>query len=104
MRVLSLLSLLNALLMIGGAVHAGQADDKGVRHGDLPQKWITGGPKCAEAPDGQYNEDPYIIRESACTDAGKPFLYRFFGEGYSSAQTGENAGNRTGQLALRIDF
>lgn len=55
----------------------------GIRGGELPQKWITGGPKCAEVPDWQvqeYNEDLYILRESGCTDYEKPFLYLFFGK------------------------
>lgn len=62
---------------------APQADGAGVRRGELPQKWITGGPKCAEVPDWQvqeYNEDLYILRESGCTDYEKPFLYLFFGK------------------------
>ena len=34
-----------------------------VRGGQLPQKWITGGPNCMEVPDWQiqqYNEDLFI--------------------------------------------
>jgi len=53
-----------------------------VRGGQLPQKWITGGPNCVEVPDWQvheYNEDFFIIRESGCTDFEKPFLFLFFG-------------------------
>ncbi len=65
------------------SIQAQQADDKGVRHGQLPQKWITGGPKCAEVPDWQvqeFNADLFIIRQSGCTDSEKPFLYLFFGK------------------------
>lgn len=54
-----------------------------VRRGDLPAKWITGGPKCIEVPDWQvqeYNQDLYILRESGCTHYEKPFLYLFFGK------------------------
>jgi hydroxyacylglutathione hydrolase len=82
MRVSFSLSLCTALFATAGAIQAQQADDKGVRHGEFPNKWITGGPKCAEVPDWQvqeYNEDLYIIRESGCTDPEKPFLYLFFG-------------------------
>src|SRR5580658_8697147 len=53
-----------------------------VRGGQLPPRWITGGPKCMEVPDWQvqqYNEDLFILRESGCTDYEKPFLYLFFG-------------------------
>jgi hydroxyacylglutathione hydrolase len=70
-------------LIVAITLQAQQADDKGVRHGQLPQEWITGGPKCAEVPDWQvqeYNEDLYIIRQSGCTDPEKPFLYLFFGK------------------------
>ena len=55
----------------------------GIRGGTFPDKWITGGPYCVEVPDWQvheYNEDLFIIRESGCTDAEKPFLYLFFGK------------------------
>lgn len=54
-----------------------------VRPGQLPQKWITGGPNCVEVPDWQiheYNEDFFILRESGCTDYEKPFLFLFFGK------------------------
>jgi glyoxylase-like metal-dependent hydrolase (beta-lactamase superfamily II) len=54
-----------------------------VRGGQLPQKWITGGPNCTEVPDWQiqeYNEDLFILRESGCTDYEKPFLFLFFGK------------------------
>src|ERR1700746_3181436 len=57
--------------------------DKSLRGGQLPQKWITGGPNCMEVPDWQiqqYNEDLFILRESGCTDYEKPFLYLFFGK------------------------
>ncbi len=72
-------------MSIGGWVCVGQTarpPDGGVRRGTLPDKWITGGPNCAEVPDWQvhqYNEDLFIIRESGCTDPEKPFLYLFFG-------------------------
>ena len=51
--------------------------------GTLPTSWITGGPDCATVPDWQvhaYNDDFYILRESACINYEKPFLYLIFGE------------------------
>jgi hydroxyacylglutathione hydrolase len=75
----------HTLLILTASValaQAPQADGAGVRRGELPRKWITGGPKCQEVPDWQvqeYNEDLYILRESGCTDFEKPFLYLFFG-------------------------
>jgi hydroxyacylglutathione hydrolase len=53
-----------------------------VEPGDLPSKWITGGPSCLEVPDWQvheYNPSFYILRESGCTNYEKPFLYLIFG-------------------------
>jgi glyoxylase-like metal-dependent hydrolase (beta-lactamase superfamily II) len=50
--------------------------------GTLPDRWITGGPNCAEIPDWQvheYNPTFLIIRESGCTHYEKPFLYLIFG-------------------------
>jgi glyoxylase-like metal-dependent hydrolase (beta-lactamase superfamily II) len=51
--------------------------------GDLSQPWLTGGPNCVTVPDWQiheYNQDFYILRESGCVDAEKPFLYLIFGD------------------------
>lgn len=51
--------------------------------GKLPQRWLTGGPRCMEAPDWQvheYNQDFYILRQSGCTHYEKPFLYLIFGK------------------------
>ena len=53
-----------------------------VQLGTVPERWITGGPKCMEVPDWQvheYNPDFYILRESGCTHYEKPFLYLIFG-------------------------
>ena len=79
-------ALLVAVIAVCGAgLTLGQTarPDAGIRRGTLPEKWITGGPKCAEVPDWQihqYNDDLYILRESGCTDYEKPFLYLFFGK------------------------
>src|SRR5580698_945349 len=51
--------------------------------GTLAEPWLTGGPNCLTIPDWQvheYNEDFYILRESGCINAEKPFLYLMFGE------------------------
>jgi glyoxylase-like metal-dependent hydrolase (beta-lactamase superfamily II) len=58
-------------------------DQAGLIPGDLSQPWLTGGPSCVTVPDWQvheYNEDFYILRESGCVDAEKPFLYLIFGD------------------------
>jgi hydroxyacylglutathione hydrolase len=62
---------------------AAQNDRAGLKSGDLSQPWLTGGPNCVDVPDWQvheYNEDFYILRESGCVDAEKPFLYLIFGD------------------------
>src|SRR5580698_6195300 len=51
--------------------------------GTLTDPWLTGGPNCLTVPDWQvheYNEDFYILRETGCINAEKPFLYLMFGE------------------------
>ena len=51
--------------------------------GTLAEPWLTGGPNCLTVPDWQvheYNEDFYILRESGCINAEKPFLYLIFGD------------------------
>src|SRR5580692_7145616 len=51
--------------------------------GTLAEPWLTGGPNCLTVPNWQvheYNEDFYILRESGCINAEKPFLYLMFGD------------------------
>lgn len=53
-----------------------------LRPGVLPERWPTGGPRCAESPDffiHEYNPDLYILRQSGCSNYEKPFLYLLFG-------------------------
>ena len=69
------------LLAIFGISAWGQGP--GIETGELPAKWITGGPNCLEVPDWQvheYNPTFYILRESGCTHYEKPFLYLIFGK------------------------
>src|ERR1700710_2702493 len=50
--------------------------------GVLPASWYAGDSSCAGRPDFQvhaYNEDFYILRQAACTNYEKPFLYLLFG-------------------------
>ncbi len=59
------------------------ASGEGLEAGVLPTGWRTGGPNCMTVPDWQvkeYNEDFYVLRESGCINAEKPFLYLIFGE------------------------
>jgi glyoxylase-like metal-dependent hydrolase (beta-lactamase superfamily II) len=64
------------------AALATEPDGAGLQPGKLPAAFLTGGPNCVAIPEWQvhpYNEDFYILRESGCIDAEKPFLYLIFG-------------------------
>jgi hydroxyacylglutathione hydrolase len=50
--------------------------------GRLPPSWYAGGPVCAGKPALRvhaYTDDFYILRQPACTNYEKPFLYLLFG-------------------------
>jgi glyoxylase-like metal-dependent hydrolase (beta-lactamase superfamily II) len=69
-------------LTVFGAL-ASEPDGAGLQPGVMPASFKTGGPNCVTLPDWEvheYNEDFYILRESGCIDAEKPFLYLIFGE------------------------
>ena len=69
-------------LLFVARVLAVESDRAGLTPGSLPDSWLTGGPDCVSVPDWQvhaYNDDFYILRESGCLDAEKPFLYLMFG-------------------------
>jgi len=74
-----------------------QPDGGGIRKGNLPLTWNTGGPKCMEMPEWQvheYNPDLFILRQSGCTDFEKPFLYLLFGKNRALLlDTGSRNGN-----------
>jgi glyoxylase-like metal-dependent hydrolase (beta-lactamase superfamily II) len=72
-----------AFLFFALTVFASENDRAGLKPGSLAEPWMTGGPNCLTVPDWQvheYNEDFYILRESGCINAEKPFLYLMFGE------------------------
>jgi hydroxyacylglutathione hydrolase len=98
---------LSLLFASGCWAQAPQPNVAGMEPGVLPKSWITGGPRCMDVPDWQvheYNADFYIIRESGCTDAEKPFLYLFFGKERAmlvDTGAGENDIGRFYQTVLR---
>jgi hydroxyacylglutathione hydrolase len=70
-----------------------------IERGVLPDRWMTGGPKCMELPEWQvheYNPQLYILRQSGCTDFEKPFVYLFFGMDRALLL---DTGSRSGNLA-----
>ena len=70
------------LMIACGSVLA-QVPGAEIERGVLPDRWLTGGPKCMELPEWQvheYNPRLFILRQSGCTDYEKPFLYLLFGK------------------------
>src|SRR5262245_9473993 len=73
--------------------------------GVLPAKCFSGGSRCAtftaDFQIHQYNENFYILRESGCVHAEKPFLYLLFGNDKAILfDTG--AGNNTDPTTGRV--
>ena len=71
------------VLLLVTPVIAAENDRAGLEPGSLAEPWLTGGPNCVSVPDWQvheYNEDFYILRQSGCINAEKPFLYLIFGD------------------------
>src|SRR5437868_14295036 len=74
---------LSASLILALCAFASEHERAALKPGTLAEPWLTGGPNCLAVPDWQvheYNEDFYILRESGCINAEKPFLYLIFGE------------------------
>jgi hydroxyacylglutathione hydrolase len=70
-------------LAVGLCAAASEPDGAGLQTGVMPAAFKTGGPNCVTLPDWEvheYNEDFYILRETGCIDAEKPFLYLIFGK------------------------
>ena len=66
----------------GACVHRGATAQPSLEPGTLPASWYAGGTDCRGAPQfvvHAYNPDFYILRQPACTNYEKPFLYLVFG-------------------------
>ncbi len=53
-----------------------------VQTGQLPATWYAGGTECKDTPPFRvhgYSNDFFILRQAACTNFEKPFLYLIFG-------------------------
>jgi glyoxylase-like metal-dependent hydrolase (beta-lactamase superfamily II) len=74
-----------AVLVGAGALacaHAGKSDEA-LEPGQLPATFYAGGADCGAAPRFRvhaYNADFFILRQPACTNFEKPFLYLLFGQ------------------------
>ncbi len=56
---------------------------RAIEPGRLPSSWYAGGPACPDQPSLRvhpYADGFYILRQPACTDFEKPFLYLVFGD------------------------
>jgi hydroxyacylglutathione hydrolase len=61
---------------------SGRPSPSTIEPGELPATFYAGGADCAGTPPLQvhaYNADFYILRQAACTNFEKPFLYLIFG-------------------------
>ncbi|HEY7568490.1 MAG TPA: hypothetical protein VH762_13005, partial [Gemmatimonadaceae bacterium] len=53
-----------------------------VQPGELPASWYAGGAECKDTAPFRvhaYNSDFFILRQAACTNFKKPFIYLIFG-------------------------
>jgi hydroxyacylglutathione hydrolase len=84
-----------------------QPDGGGVERGTLPASWRTGA-SCPETPAFRthtYNDDFIILRQSACTNFEKPFLYLLFGrQSVLLVDTGAQSADVSGAVraAMRV--
>ncbi|MEP6731806.1 MAG: MBL fold metallo-hydrolase [bacterium] len=76
-------ALVPALLTLVGCAHgASSSSSPSLEQGRLPASWYAGASNCAGVPPFQvhaYNADFFILRQAACTNFEKPFLYLIFG-------------------------
>jgi hydroxyacylglutathione hydrolase len=71
------------MLTAAGCVHRLSTPPSGaLEGGTLPSTWYAGGATCATPSEFRvhaYNDDFFILRQPACTNYEKPFLYLVFG-------------------------
>src|SRR6185295_13532966 len=71
-----------AALAQGCARPAASRDAGALEAGVLRETWYAGDANCAGSPPFRvhaYNESFYVLRQAACTNYEKPFLYLVFG-------------------------
>src|SRR6478609_3701820 len=98
-----------AVFASSGAIAADHAKqnlpDINYEAGFLPKTWFSGGPDCATFTDdfqvNKYNDNFFILRESGCVHAEKPFLYLVFGKDKAilfDTGAGDNTDSTTGRV------
>lgn len=73
---------LTAFIAATSACTHNRAASSGGERGQLPASWYAGGADCGRLPAfrvAAYNADFFILRQPACTNYEKPFLYLIFG-------------------------
>jgi glyoxylase-like metal-dependent hydrolase (beta-lactamase superfamily II) len=70
-----------AVFTLAACAQSGRSTPR-VQPGELPPTWYAGGAECKDTPPFRvhaYNSDFFILRQAACTNFEKPFLYLIFG-------------------------
>ena len=70
-----------AVFTLAACAQSGRSSPR-VQPGELPASWYAGGAECKDTPPFRvhaYNSDFFILRQAACTNFEKPFLYLIFG-------------------------
>ena len=70
-----------AVFTLAACAQSGRSTPR-VQPGELPATWYAGGAECKDTPPFRvhaYNSDFFILRQAACTNFEKPFLYLIFG-------------------------
>ena len=68
---------------VATACRAPRSQEPALETGRLAESWYAGGADCARTPPLRvhaYNHEFFIIRQAACTNYEKPFLYLIFGK------------------------
>ena len=72
----------SVLVAAAGACMHNRAPSADVVAGQVPENWYAGGADCGGRPAfrvAAYNDDFFILRQPACTNYEKPFLYLMLG-------------------------
>jgi len=70
-----------AVFTLAACAQSGRSSPR-VQPGELPASWYAGGAECKDTPPFRvhaYNSDFFILRQAACTNFEKPFIYLIFG-------------------------
>lgn len=75
-------TIVGSLIVAGAAACMHNRSSTGVAGGRVADNWYAGGADCGGRPAfrvAAYNDDFFILRQPACTNYEKPFLYLIFG-------------------------